>query len=201
MSTARIVELRVSSPVEPWQRLGLDVVDGAARIGGVMLRFVEGHDGLVGWGMADAATAATDIDGLATFAAAVPDGDAQHHRLRVLGFDHVVVMTSSLERTCGAIEQATGAELRRIREAGAIRQGFHRMGEVIVEVVESAQVASPSASFWGFVWNVDDLHEVCETLGPDVIGLPKPAVQSGRYIATVRNGVGLGLPLALMTPR
>ncbi len=201
MSTARIVELRVSSPVEPWQRLGLDVVDGAARIGGVMLRFVEGHDGLVGWGMADAATAATDIDGLATFAAAVPDGDAQHHRLRVLGFDHVVVMTSSLERTCGAIEQATGAELRRVREAGAIRQGFHRMGEVIVEVVESAQVAASSASFWGFVWNVDDLHEVCDTLGPEVIGLPKPAVQSGRYIATVRNGVGLGLPLALMTPR
>ena len=201
MSTARIVELRVSSPVEPWQRLGLDVVDGAARIGGVMLRFVEGHDGLVGWGMADAATAATDIDGLATFAAAVPDGDAQHHRLRVLGFDHVVVMTSSLERTCGAIEQATGAELRRVREAGAIRQGFHRMGEVIVEVVESAQVAASSASFWGFVWNVDDLHEVCNTLGPEVIGLPTPAVQSGRYIATVRNGVGLGLPLALMTPR
>ena len=32
MSTARIVELRVSSRVEPWQRLGLDIVDGAARI-------------------------------------------------------------------------------------------------------------------------------------------------------------------------
>lgn len=201
MSAARIVELRVSSPVEPWQRLGLDVVDGVARIGGVVLRFVDGHDGLVGWGIADAATEVPDIDGLATFAAVPPEGHVPHHRLRVLGFDHVVVMTSSLERTCGAIEQATGAELRRIREAGAIRQGFHRMGEVIVEVVESAQVASSSASFWGFVWNVDDLHEVCETLGPEVIGLPKPAVQSGRYIATVRNGVGLGLPLALMTPR
>ena len=85
--------------------------------------------------------------------------------------------------------------------ASAIRQGFHRLGEVIVEVVESAQVAASSAAFWGFVWNVDDLHEVCDTLGPEVISLPKPAVQSGRYIATVRNGAGLGLPLALMTPR
>lgn len=201
MSAARIVELRVSSPVEPWQRLGLDVVDGVARIGGVALRFVDGHDGLVGWGIADSSTAVDDIDGLATFAAVAPDGHAAPHRLRVLGFDHVVVMTSSLERTCGAIEQATGAELRRIREAGAIRQGFHRMGEVIVEVVESSQVTSSSASFWGFVWNVDDLHEVCDTLGPEVIGLPKPAVQPGRSIATVRHAVGLGLPLALMTPR
>jgi hypothetical protein len=56
------------------------------------------------------------------------------------------------------------------------------------------------ASFWGFVWNVADLHEVCERLGPEVISLPKAAVQPGRFIATVRGSVGLGLPLALMTP-
>jgi len=201
VSSARIVELRVSSPVEPWQRLGLLVDDGVARIGGVRLRFVDGHDGLVGWGIAESATDPDHIDGLATYAAEVPEGHPPHHPLRIEGFDHVVVMTSSLERTCGAIEAATGAELRRIREAGPVRQGFHRLGEVIVEVVETERVTSPAASFWGFVWNVDDLHDACERLGPEVISLPKPAVQSGRYIATVRPELGLGLPLALMTPR
>ena len=201
MSTARIVELQVSSPVEPWQRLGLLVDDGVARIGGVQLRFVDGHDGLVGWGIAESATETDHIDGLATYAAAAPEGHPPHHPLRIEGFDHVVVMTSSLERTCGAIEAATGAELRRIREAGPVRQGFHRLGEVIVEVVETERVTAPTASFWGFVWNVDDLHDACDRLGPEVISLPKPAVQSGRYIATVRSEVGLCLPLALMTPR
>ena len=58
-------------------------------------------------------------------------------RCDVVGFDHVVVMTSSLERTCGAIESATGESLRRIREAGPVRQGFHRLGQLIVEVVET----------------------------------------------------------------
>ncbi|MEZ5272408.1 MAG: hypothetical protein R2694_08895 [Ilumatobacteraceae bacterium] len=109
-------------------------------------------------------------------------------------------MTSSLERTCAAIEAATAAPLKRIREAGAIRQGFHRLGELIIEVVESPQVTAPTAAFWGFVWNVGDLHEVCVRLGPEVIGLPKAAVQPGRFIATVRAGLGLGVPLALMTP-
>lgn len=198
---ARIVELRVSSPVEPWQRLGLLVDDGVARIGGVQLRFVDGHDGLVGWGIAESATDTDHIDGLVTYTATAPEGHPPRHPLRIEGFDHVVVMTSSLERTCGAIEAATGAELRRIREAGPVRQGFHRLGEVIVEVVETERVTAPTASFWGFVWNVDDLHDACERLGPEAISLPKPAVQSGRYIATVRGEVGLCLPLALMTPR
>jgi hypothetical protein len=115
-------------------------------------------------------------------------------------FDHLVVMTSSLERTCGAIEAATGEPLKRIREAGPIRQGFHRLGGLIVEVVETAQVTADHASFWGFVLIVDDLHAVCGELGPDVISVPKQAVQPGRWIATFRSSAGLGLPTALMTP-
>jgi hypothetical protein len=111
----------------------------------------------------------------------------------------VVVMTSSLERTCGAIEASTGAVLKRIREAGAIRQGFHRLGEVIVEVVESSQVTAPEAAFWGFVWNLRDLHGACDRLGPDIMSLPKAAVQPGRFIATVRGSVGARLPLAFMS--
>ena len=110
--------------------------------------------------------------------------------------------TPSLERTCGAIEAATGEPLKRVRDAGpGIRQGFHRFGEVIVEVVERADLpADALAEFWGLVLVVEgDLLDLCDTLGPEVIGMPKPAVQKGRFIATVRGELGLGLPVALMT--
>ena len=197
-------ELLVASPVAPWQAIGLHVEAGVARIGGINLRFLDSADrvGVVGWGLVGAPDgAASTIDGLATHhLAEVPAAGPADHPLGVLGFDHQVVLTSSLERTCGAIAVATGAPLRRIREAGEVRQGFHRLGELIVEVVESPQVSSYAASFWGFVWSVADLTAVCARLGPDVIAAPKPAVQPGRFIAAFRTSAGLGLPAALMTP-
>ncbi len=197
-------ELVVASAIEPWEAIGLQVTGDVARIGGIALRFVpvgaDGREGVVAWGLVGAPSNAVEIDGLLTHHLEnAPDGP-RNHALDVVGFDHLVVMTSSLERTCGAIEAATGEPLKRIRDAGAIRQGFHRLGELIVEVVESSQYTSPSASFWGFVWNLADLHETCDRLGPGVIPLPKAAVQPGRFIASVRATAGLGLPLALMTP-
>jgi len=201
--SSRIVELVIECEVQPWEQLGLTVVDGVAQVGGVRLRFVPGTGGLVAWGLADlpdtSGALAESIDGLRTHRAEPPSGPAPDHPLGVAGFDHVVVMTSSLERTCGAIEASTGAVLKRIREAGAIRQGFHRLGEVIVEVVESPQVTAPEAGFWGFVWNLHDLHGACDRLGPEVVSLPKAAVQPGRFIATVRGAVGTRLPLAFMS--
>ena len=80
------------------------------------------------------------------------------HPLGAFELDHVVVNTGSLDRTCAAITAATGAPLKRVREAGPIRQGFHRLGGLIVEVVE--RVGQPSddpASLWGLVFNVADL--------------------------------------------
>jgi len=199
-----IGELVIASPVEPWQAIGLQVTDGVARVGGIALRFVQvggdGREGVVSWGLVGSPTDVADIDGLATHHLEEAPEGGRSHALDIVGFDHLVVMTSSLERTCGAIEAATGEPLKRIREAGAIRQGFHRLGELIIEVVESPQVNAPTASFWGFVWNVADLHTTCDHLGTDVISLPKAAVQPGRFIASVRATVGLGLPVALMTP-
>jgi hypothetical protein len=113
--------------------------------------------------------------------------------------DHVVVITDSLERTCGEVERATGAPLRRVREVGQMRQGFHRLGGLIVEVVERAGLQEGPAAFWGLVLNVEDLHAAVARLGPEVIGAARPAVQPGRSIATVLESAGLGLPVALMT--
>jgi len=82
------------------------------------------------------------------------------------------------------------------------RGGGHRLGGggLIVEVVERAGLPEGPASFWGFVLNVEDLDAAAALIGPDGIGEVKDAVQPGRRIATVRAELGLGLPVALMTP-
>ena len=205
-----VVGLTIAGPSEPWRAIGLRVVDGVAWIGGIALRFAGqaagGEDsGLVrvsGWTLADSPDRAGAIDGIATDHVELDDAEVESwdHPLGVTSFDHVVVMTSSLERTCGEIERITGEPLKRIREVGPIRQGFHRLGSMIVEVVESDRVTSDEASLWGFVWIVDDLHDTADRLGPDLLPPPKAAVQPGRFIASFRSGAGLGLPIALMSP-
>lgn len=171
-----VSELVIATDVSRWQRIGITVVDDEAQIGTVRLRFVSPLDrtGIVGWGLAGlpGPLAALDersgeIDGVPTFAADAPADAAPAHRLGVVGFDHLVVMTSSLERTCAAIEQV---------------------------------MTSDRAALWGLVWNVEDIHEACAELGPDVVSLPKPAVQPGRLIASFREQAGLGLAVAMMSP-
>ncbi len=83
-----------------------------------------------------------------------------------------------------------------------MRQGFHRIGPggLIVEIVERPEVDADVAAFWGVVVDVEDLDAACARLGEDRVSGPRDAVQPGRRIATVREHVGLGVPLALMTP-
>jgi catechol 2,3-dioxygenase-like lactoylglutathione lyase family enzyme len=123
---------------------------------------------------------------------------ASSHQLGATAIDHVVLMTSDLDRTCAAVTNAIGVPLRRVREAGPVRQGFFRLGQVILEVVESAQHQSSAAEWWGLVINVTDLAAACERLG-NIVGPARNAVQPGRMIASVRDEAGLGLPLALMS--
>ena len=144
----------------------------------------------------------TSIDGVPTEVVAPATPVFVEHPVGAIGLDHVVVATDSLERTCGAIADATGAPLKRVREVGEIRQGFHRVGGggLIVEVVERAGLPEGPATLWGLVLNVEDLDVAVERIGEASIGAAKPAVQPGRSIATVREDAGLGLPVALMTP-
>ncbi len=204
--------LTVAAEAAAWERIGLRVVDGESWVGGVRLRFVDpataGAEGVVGWTLAGSPSTAERIDGLATDHLTADEADADRARADRIGwdhpmtattFDHVVVMTSSLERTCGAVEASTGEPLKRVREAGPVRQGFHRLGPIILEVVESAQVRAETATFWGFVLIVDDIDDLAGRLGPEVMSLPKAAVQPGRRIASFRQHVGLGLPFAVMS--
>jgi len=193
--------LLVRADVAAWERIGLVVEDGVSWVGGVALQFSPLDDaapGLTGW-VLEGEGSIGSIDGVETSWVAELDRPVRTHPLGATSFDHVVVMTSSLERTCGSIEAATGAPLKRVREAGAVRQGFHRLGPVIVEVVESAQVTGDAAALWGLVLIVEDIHEATGRLGPEVVSRPKTAVQPGRLIASFRAEAGLGLPVALMS--
>jgi hypothetical protein len=123
------------------------------------------------------------------------------HPIGATYIDHVVVLTPDLERTSAAFE-AIGVQRRRVREVetddGLLRQGFFRLGEVIVEVVTHPGIDEGPARFWGITFTVEDLDACAELLG-DRLGSIRDAVQPGRRIATVRRQAELGLPVALMS--
>jgi hypothetical protein len=213
--------LAVSGDPALWRSLGFVVTDdGLVPLHGTSLQIVSPArpsaepsaepSGLTAWGVSglwsvsglDADPGATlDLDGLPTSSVAPMSPVYADHPIGATGLDPVVVMTSDLERTSTAIAGATGCELKRIREIGSMRQGFHRIGRggLIVELVERPEIPAGPAAFWGLVVIVDDLDAACELLGPERISAPKDAVQPGRRIATIRNDAGLGLPVALMT--
>ncbi len=199
--TARVEWLTVGGAVEPWERLGLVVHEGLVPLFGTGIRIAASAPaGIGGWALSGAVEPSTDVDGLATELVEPMSPIFVNHELGAFALDHVVVTTDSLERTCQQIERVTGAPLRRVREVGQMRQGFHRLGGLIVEVVERAGLPEGPATFWGLVLNVEDLDAAVARLGPEVIGASRPAVQPGRSIATVQESAGLGLPVALMTP-
>jgi hypothetical protein len=200
-----------------WRSLGLTVLDdGTIPLFGTSLRVVApasgalGSDnpetGIVSWALSGipvpgpSESAAVLIDGLPTEVVEEAPPVFASHDMAASALDHVVVLTPDLERTSAAIEEATGCELKRIREVGSMRQGFHRIsrGGLIVELVERPDVPDGDAAFWGLVLIVDDLDQVYSQLGPERVSAPKDAVQPGRQIATIRGDVGVGLPVALM---
>lgn len=203
-SRPTIDELRVADPPAAWAQLGFAVEGAELRIGTTRLVLdpASGAGGIVGWSLRDAPAAS--IDGLATASSTRAPAPAPEHPNGALGLDHVVVMTPDLARTIAALE-AVGLELRRVRDAEqrgrAIRQGFFRLGEVILEVVGPADAdrAGGPATFWGLVVVVDDLDACAERLG-ERLGSVRDAVQPGRRIATLRTDAGISVPTAFITP-
>jgi hypothetical protein len=206
-----IDELTLADEPERWRALGFTVSGESCRIGGVRLRLAgaAGGRGIVGWSLHD--LAGTDLDGLATSRSERPAGLAEAaaaHPNGVVAIDHVVAISPSLDRSVRAL-RAAGLDLRRRREeptpAGAPRQAFFRLGEVILEVVqEPDEVLERSggderpAFFWGIALRVADLERTVHGLG-ETVGSIRPAVQPGRRIATLRRTAGLAVPVALMS--
>jgi hypothetical protein len=199
---ASVEWLTIGGDPQLWRALGLTVSgDGLVPFLFTSLRIVDGEPGVQGWTLSGVDPHIDEIDGLPTTVVDAPPPVIAQHANTAVELDHVVVLTGSLERTCGAIADATGAPLKRVRELGDIRQGFHRIGRggVIVEVVERREVGDDPAWFWGVVINVSDLDAAIDLAGPALVGPAKDAVQSGRRIATVRGEAGLGLPVAMMS--
>lgn len=146
-----------------------------------------------------------DIDGVPVVVGPREAAPLTDHPVAALSLDHVVINTDDLERTCEAIAETLDSPLKRVREFGEIRQGFHRVGpdrvdSLIVEVVERPDAPAATSSLWGLVLIVEDIDAACHSLGPELIGNPKGAVQPGRQIATIRPEARLGVPVALMSP-
>jgi hypothetical protein len=204
-----LAEIALTVDPAPWRALGLDVLgDGTSQVGLVRLRFGADVDAL-GVAMLDgSADVPVTIDGVAAFAAEVPDGDPSPNPLGALRIDHVVVGTPDLGRTVGAFETALRVPVRRVRTeptgSGArLHQAFFRLGEAVLEIVgppevDAARAADP-ARLSGLVLTVADIDDACGRLGEDVVARPKDAVQRGRRIATVRRDAGLGWPVALIS--
>jgi hypothetical protein len=214
----RISELTLGDEASLWEELGFAVQGETFPIGSVSVRLAgsESGPGIAGWSLREIRT--NDLDGLpTTLSYGDPPAAPAEHRNGALSIDHVVVVTPSLDRTAAAFDDA-GVPLRRVREAGSpdhpMRQGFLRLGEVIVELVQpppGAEVRVESASmpaledtdparFWGLVFVVSDLDRLASALG-DRLGAPRDAVQPGRRIATLQATAGSTVPVAFITPQ
>jgi hypothetical protein len=210
MAAVTIDELEIADDAAAWAALGFDVEDDVCRVGTVLVRLAgrEAGLGILGWSLRGIEQA--ELDGLLTHRSpsSSPPASAGEHPNGVIVIDHVVAMTPALDRTVAAL-QAAGLDLRRIREeptaAGAPRQAFFRLGEVILEVVQEPQAiverdggAERPARFWGLALSSGDLDATVASMAPHA-GEPRDAVQPGRRIATLARSAGLALPVALMS--
>jgi hypothetical protein len=191
-----------------WNEAGFAVQDGSVEVGSVRIRLAgsEAGRGLLSWTLRGLDS--TRLDGLPTDLSERPPASGAAHPNGVVSVDHVVVFSPDLDRSVAALREA-GLDLRRVREeptpAGAPRQAFFRLGEVILEVIQAPEgsplLEEPSgpSRLWGISFLVEDLDASAAVLG-DLLGEPRDAVQPGRRIATVRREAGLGVPVAFMTP-
>lgn len=193
---------------EAWEAAGFIVDAGVAEVGSVRIRLAgpDAGRGLVSWSVRG--VDATRLDGLPTEASERPSVAGEPHPNGVVSVDHVVAFSPDLDRTVAALRDA-GLDLRRVREeptpAGAPRQAFFRLGEVILEVIQvpegSPLLDDPDgpARLWGISFLVEDLELTAAAMG-DLLGEPREAVQPGRTISTARREARLGPAVAFMTP-
>jgi hypothetical protein len=193
----RLVELSVADLPERWEALGFAVSQtGVCQLGAITLRLGGIGDGITAWAI-DGVSSVNAIDGLPMRTPSRTGSPDVAHPNGATGIDHVVVATSDFERTAAALENAQ-IPLSRERDSEGFRQGFRRLGPVILELVEAKSAPAGSARFWGLVVTVRDLDGLAVMLG-ERLGKVRPAVQSGRRIATLRDDAGLSTKVAFMT--
>jgi hypothetical protein len=201
---AVLLALHAGGHITSWESIGLKFDGFSCYLGDVALEIHEGSAGLTGWTIAAEHPGVFDIDGITTTVvtdSSTRDASSPCGTEKITGLDHVVVNTDNLDRTCDALCERLGVEVRRERDAGnGVVQRFIKLSNTIIEVVTGPHITTPGASLWGMVISVDNMETWAAQCGPDITSVPKQATQPGRLISTVRSGVGLGVPFAVMTP-
>jgi hypothetical protein len=184
--------LWVADPPPAWSSLGFTITDGCIPLDRVTIRFGDSR-ALSIHGIPEG-----DLDGVPLLEAPAPPAPVQHPN-GVFAVDHFVIVTPDFDRTVRELE-CLELPPRRVRDAGGFRQGFRRLGPVILELVEAQQMPAGPARFWGITFIASDLDALAERLGPDRLRPIKDAVQPGRRIATLDRAAGLKTNVAFMTP-
>jgi hypothetical protein len=202
-TTHQLTTVVLGDRPEAWRAAGFEVSGAGTLTLGTTTVLLDGSGGgFVSWRL-DGIDA--DLDGLPTTPADADPGPAEHPN-GIGRIDHVVVRTGDCGRTIAACE-AAGLEVRGGRSTtsyGApMRQTFFWVGDVILELVgpdAGEPTTDEPTSIFGLALVADDLDATGHALG-DLLGTPKDAVQAGRRIAGLRGKeVGIGLPLAVMSP-
>ena len=110
-------------------------------------------------------------------------GGSDEHPNGITGIDHVVLLTRDLDAKVAELV-ADGFDHRPTKAP----QAFFVLGPCLLEVVQQDM-----EGLWGITFVGTDL----ERFG----GTPKDAVQPGRRIVTVPREAGLGVPVAVLSPR
>jgi hypothetical protein len=194
-----LAELVIADPPDAWRELGFEVDERShLDIGGVRLRLGAEGSGITAWSLMRV-NAMGSIDGLPSPVPRVLHPPPfKTHPNGATGIDHVVILSSSLDRTAAALARA-GIELRHRRDSERGQMGFRRLGPAVLEVVQRDDLESNEARFWGLAVVVISLEELADRLG-DRLGPIRDAVQPGRRIATLREDGGISVPLAFMSP-
>jgi hypothetical protein len=213
-SVRRLVGLRVADPPEVWTTLGFHVVDDRVAAGGVELELTAGcaGGGVRGWRF-DPPWAAP-IDGLAplptltdrpTARASTTTGTSQAlapaaHPNGTTALDHVVVTSPDVERTTAALVEAGIVPRRTVEGARGDHDVLYRfflLGTCVLELIgPRTPEGDGPARFVGLAFTTTAI----DALGT-IAGDPRPAIQPGRRIATVRKHAGASVPIAFLSPR
>ncbi len=207
MSGPRLHTFTVADEPEAWESAGFTLDGRRVVIGDIGIDLVgrQGRGGIIGWSFEfENVAGERDIDGIPVRFSPNPASPVSSHENGTVAVDHVVMFTPDLQRSMVALV-AEGFEPRRIRDVPGSepprQQVFFWAGECIIELVGPVTPdGDRPASLWGLAFTVEDLDETAARLG-ERLGRPKPAVQEGRSIATVRTrDLDISVPLVLMSP-
>lgn len=196
--------LVVGDEPDAWAAAGFAVDGDEVAIGTVRVLCTGDGGGSDRWRLRADDDVPRSVDGIETTSTDLDPPAPVSHPNGVVAFDHVVLRSPDLDRTTEALG-ALGMDLRRTRDItmGDVeaQQRFFRLGEVILELVgPTAPTGDGPCRIWGYALVSEDIDASAAHLG-DMSSEPKPAVQPGRRIATVRTReLGIGPTIALMTP-